>query len=202
MSLDTSSDTLVDALRAIAKAEVTRALAETTGETDAVLETRGYPVPLEMVEHMRLPCMSVYVTGEAAKRTSARYLDSRCEVVFEYVLPATPLNKLDKRWPILRAVWAATLAAIAKGELNGNQALQPVGVTHVDEERATVRYSFASEGENAYPVFAGTIPITVRPAEVLPTQDFLELVAGINRVEPDANPDLQPQVEVRMTPAP
>lgn len=202
MSYDAAKDTLVEALRAIVKREVTRELEPVTGETAAVLDTRGFPAPLDLLEQMRLPCMCVYVTGEAATRTTVRKLDSRCDVTFEYILPATPLGKLDARWPLLRAVWAATLKVVTLGVLSGNQVLEGVGVIRVDDEHASARYSFASEGENAYPVFVGTIPITVRPSEALPTQDLLELVADINRVEDDANPAIQPQVQVIATPAP
>lgn len=202
MSYDAAKDLLVDALRAIVKAEVSASLEDVTGDVPAVVDTLGFPAPLDLVEHMRLPSMSVYVTSETAARTTSRYLDSRCEVTFEYILPATPLAKLDGRWPMLRAVWAATLSAVRAGTLHGQDALAELGIILVDDERASVRYSFASEGESAYPVFVGTIGITVRPTEELPTQAFVELVGAINRVEDDANPDIQPQVEIRAAPAP
>lgn len=204
MSLDDATDPLVDALRALAKDEVSRLLAGVTGaDAPAVIDTRGYPAPLELLEQMRLPCMCVYVQAETSVRTTMRHLDTRCEVVFEYVLPATPLAKLDGRWPMLRAAWAALLEALNGGEIDDTPVLSGFGVTHVDVDHASAKYSFAAGGELAYPVFVGTVPITVRPAEALPTQELVELVAGINRVVEDgANPDIQPQVELTLRPDP
>lgn len=202
MSLDVVIDPLIDAVRAIAKSVVNASLQTSLEGAEAIVSTMGFPAPLETIEQVRLPVLCVYVASEAARRSSARHLDSRCEVTFEYILPATALHKLDLRWPLLRGVWAALVPAVAAGMLEGVPALSVAGVVSVDEDAAAVRYSFATDGEQAYPVFTGTIPLTARRSGVAITQELVEMVARINRVEPDANPDIQPQVELLLVPAP
>ena len=193
MSYDVSEDLLVSALRLIVSTEI--AALVNTGALPVVCETRGYPAPLESIEQMKLPCMCIYVTSDTNVRTGQR-VDTRSEVAFEYILPATPLPKLDLRWPLLREVWKATWKSVKRGVSGAVNALDEVGVIHIEEDAASANYSFASGGEFAYPVFVGKMRITTRPGSSTPTQDFLSLLANINRVEPDANPSIQPQVQV------
>lgn len=193
MSYDTAQDGLILALRLIAESEL-GALVD-TGEVSVVASTKGYPAPLESIEQMRLPCMCIYVPSETNVRTGQR-VDTRCEVAFEYILPATPLPKLDLRWPLLRAVWAAVVKSVRIGKAKGRDVLTDVGVIDIEHDQASAKYSFASGGEDAYPVFVGTLRITQRPVTDMPTQEFLSLLADINRVEPDANASIQPQVQV------
>lgn len=195
MSLDTATDDLVDGLRAIARTEVTAALASLTGDVPAIRETRGLPIPLEMLETAALPVLGVFVEREASVATTSRHVDRLLTVGFEFFAPATPLAKLDLRWPILRKVWDALLETIGDGLLAGQAVLEGIGVLNVDVETATVDYDFATDGASAYPHFLGRISIRQRPLRVsAELMDLRELFARFNRV--DGEPVLQPQVEV------
>lgn len=209
MSLDTAEDIVVDAFRALAQDEVTRLLADLTNVGDepvpAVLETRGFPAPIDLIEATALPTMVVYRSREVETQRTMRHVDSRTTLVFVYTAPPTTLDKLGPRWPILRRVWRALLEAVSAGEIGEPgvrvNVLTGVGVVEVDAESASVVYDFAADAEGqAFPQFRGEITIEERPVVELDLVDFRELFARINR--PDGNLEIQPQVEVHArTPA-
>jgi hypothetical protein len=203
VSLDTAEDVVVDAFCALARSEVTRLLADLTNVGDepveAVLETRAFPAPLDLVEATALPAMTIYRSREVEIQKTMRHRDSRTTLVFVYTAPETALDKLGPRWPILRTVWRALLEAISVGEVGevGGRVnvLAGVGVTAIDIETASVVYDASVTPEGlAFPQFRGEITIEERPVVVSELVDLRELFARINR--PDGNPAIQPQVEV------
>ncbi len=197
MSYESASDALVDALRAIARLEVTAALVAALGaEHPAVRETRPFPFALELIEATALPAMFVARERAVARPVSRTYLDDEIvTVTFEYIAPPTPLAKLDQRWALLHAVWAELKRAVRVGEVDGADILGAAGVVRHDHDSPTVTYDFASDGSRAYPYFQGRISFEWRqPAETPEFADFVALLADINRI--DGDPDLQPQVQV------
>lgn len=196
MTYEAAQDPLVDALRAIAQVEVTSALAATLGASfPAVRETRGHPFSLDLIERPALPAM--FISAERAEASPAGRIGIEDEVVvvtFEYVMPATPLAKLDLRWPLLRAVWRELRKAIRAGTLSGTPVLEPAGVMRLEPASPAVAYDFAGDGSNAYPFFAGRMTFQWRPpAASEHLADLVALFANVNRV--DGEPDLQPQVQ-------
>ncbi len=197
MGYEALSDPLVDALRAIAKQEVTAALDTEVGEgSPAVRETRGFPFSLDLIERAGLPAMFVHRERAAAQPTGRHGDDELVTVAFEYVGQPTPMAKLDARWPLLHRVWSELKRAVQDGLVDDVPVLCPAGVQRLEPKSPTVEYAFASDGSNAYPFFVGRMQFLWRPPTATPEYaELLELVADINRV--DGDPDLQPEVQVR-----
>lgn len=198
MTYEAASDVLIDALRAIALQEVTAALAATLGaDHPAVRETRGFPFSLDLIERTALPAMFISAERVAAQPIGKHLGDELVTIAFEYVAPATPLQKLDTRWPLLRAVWGKLRAAVRAGEVAGDPVLETAGVQRFELDSPTADFSFASDGSNAYPYFIGRMQFHWRePAESAEYADLLELLADINRVDTSASAALQPQVQL------
>lgn len=198
MSYDSATDPLVEALRAIARVEVTAGLEPTLGaEFPAVRETRGHPLAMDLIERSALPAM--FIAAERAQgQPSGKFQDDEIVTVsFEYVAPATPIAKIDSRWPLLRAVWAELRKAVRAGTVGDVDVLAAAGALTVQEGSSTVEFSFGQEASNAYPYFLGRIQLRWRPPSASTYEPLVELLADINRV--DGDPDLQPQVQVVST---
>ena len=197
MTYDTSTDALQDALAVMCVTEVTNALGPIFGSTTdypAVRETRRYPVPIEMIEALRLPLMAVFVEREIGAPMTMRTKEQRLTYVFDYLMPQTPIAKLELRWPALRKVWVQLLKSIREGAAGGvPNALNLAGAQRILEETATVVYDHATSGEHAYPHFTGRIDFIWREPTTQVLDDLVGLFADINRV--DGNPAIQPQVQ-------
>ena len=196
MSYDDLTDPVVEACRAVLTRAVNEVLGGSLGDDHpAIRSTSGYPTPLDGVEGLKLPAMFVYVEKEdpASARHAFHDDDVRLSVVFEYLGPATPIAKLGTRWPLLRAVWRETKIAIDAGLLAGEDVFTPIGVIQARALDASVQYRFATDGENAYPAFAGRFPILWRdPTDVTASLSLLKLFVDINRVNPtDPHPSVQ-----------
>lgn len=198
MSYDSLSDVVVEALRAIGKTETNNALVGELGSDIAIVETYGFPAPLEMIEQLRLPALFVYVESEEASVIGGHDGALALSMVFEYVGPKTPIAKLGPRWPLVRTVWATLRDAIVAGKLGGVDTLTPLGVFAIHVYEASVKYLFASDGgENAHPAFVGKIPVhwmdATDPAVDLPA--LVALFAKIN--QPSGGPVVNPQLTVK-----
>lgn len=199
MTYEAASDVLVDALRAIALQEVTAALAATLGaDHPAVRETRGFPFSLDLIERTALPAMFISAERVLARPTGKHLADELVTIAFEYVAPATPLQKLDTRWPLLRAVWGKLRTAVRVGEVAGAPVLEMAGVQRFELDSPTADFSFASDGSNAYPYAIGRMQFHWRePTASTAYTDLVDMLANINRVDASASAALQPQVQVK-----
>jgi hypothetical protein len=195
VSYDAQQDSFIEALRTVGKDAVNAALLGVLGAGyPAVQDTVGYAMPIDLADQKMFPLLAVYVERENSEYfRMARKTARRATVVFEYFAKTTPLKKLDVRWPLLRLVWGALIDAMRTNFVSD---LQPVGVLEIDDQKASVQYDFATDGESAYPHFRARIEFVIQPgSDPFDTSDLspVSLDAKISR--DDGNEDLQPQVE-------
>ena len=135
-----------------------------------------------------------FVEREIGAPMTMRTKEQRLTYVFDYLMPQTPIAKLELRWPALRKVWVQLLKSIREGAAGGvPNALNLAGAQRILEETATVVYDHATSGEHAYPHFTGRIDFIWREPTTQVLDDLVGLFADINRV--DGNPAIQPQVQ-------
>lgn len=196
---DTARDVVIAGLRALALTTVTSELVSTFGAANpAVRSTHGFPIALDQLRSLKLPAMSVYV--ERARVLSVgRHRDHRLSVVFEYVMPPCGLDKMNARWPALRAVWTALLRSMVDGvegttttpvTLEGEATpttLQAVGITGIADETAECAFAFVAGGSETYPGFVARVEVTARDEAAL---DLVDLVALFARFDLHANGEL------------
>lgn len=199
MSYESAVDPVVSALRAMAIANTLPALALVFGDVasyPAIRSTRGAPFTLEMIEGAQLPMLCVHVVSER-EAMMGKKRDAQLTVVFEYIGPQTPLQKIDARWPMLRTVWRQLVEDVIEGSVQDAPGLDAVGVVQVDYETAAVEYDYATDGEQAYPYFRGTIGALYRPpTDTAELADYLEMHARIYRDVPgDGDAANAPRVE-------
>lgn len=157
-SYDITRDTLLDAIRTLVKDGVNAAFASVLDEP-AVDSTYGFPFDLGLLSQTRTPAFFITRDKEQLLEHGlfrGPYADKRVDFKFVYVAPETPLGKLDVRWPLLKNVWASTVETVLCGDLEN--------VIDWDSERMPdVSYTFATNGEFAFPIFTGFIRLFERP---------------------------------------
>lgn len=148
----------------------------------ALVRTHNHPIPSELANVDQTPMATVYPRRDAVEvRSSKHRLDAVTVFRIEYVLPPTPLENLDVRWPILRRVWrelAHLLCAGRTPSLEANAAvLELAGVTELDLTDATVTYEPYVGGGQVYPALAADITVRSRDLPGEETRPLLELFA-------------------------
>ncbi len=197
MSYDDAVDPVVQYLRLALSEAANRALLGTFGtEHPAVRTTRGHQLALESLASSELPQLGVYVETEQSLVKGRRGRgDAALSMVIEYTAPSTPLKKLDGRWPMLRCVWRALSESLATGKIDDVCWGEPIGLTWHNPNEDRVEYTYATDGESAYPHFRAVVRLEVRDgmnlADLYPAFESLGL-----RIFPDGvNPERQPLVE-------
>lgn len=124
------------------------------------------PRTLQTLASGKLPALCVYRLSEVRRREDSTSLVRDVDVVFDYVLPSTSLDKRDKRIPALQAVWnliADTMAAGHHAAVEDNAAVLDEVCAGVLDERMRVEYGFAEGGSELYPFLRGRIIVAHSP---------------------------------------
>lgn len=196
MALDDTTDPQIAAVAALAGGAVNAALADVTTEP-AIRRVYTWPITRARAPQLQLPALAVYRFSDREQRRTIGRTETEVTIRFDYWASATPLDRIELRWPLLRSVWEALVNAVLDGAhesvSEGAQVLELAGFVAIDRSSPTVRYIAAEPEEAVYPRFEGTI--VARHREDFDRSElalFLELHGGISRA--DGNPEIQPQV--------
>lgn len=191
MPLHDLTDPQIDALRTLLKPAINTALQPATTE-EVIVEAFGWPISTARVPQLRLPILAIWrQQDQLLEHTVQHDEDERATIRFDYVASATPLELIDHRWPVLRAVWRALLDVLS--DTANAATLIAAGFVEVDLSTARVQYLVPGDQQAVYPSFQGTIQVVHRaPAEDLDALPDLSLETQIR--PPDLPADEQPLV--------
>ena len=110
MGLDDQTDAQVDAVATL----LSEAIVNKFGAA-ALIRTYKWPIALGIAPNLQFPLLAVYVPNERQER-SGHFDDIRTTTFrIDYYAPITPIDRIELRWPLLRAVWALCLTRLRAG---------------------------------------------------------------------------------------
>ncbi len=181
MSIDDRTDPPLSAIAALVRG----ALLADFGE-GIVVGVYEDPRALDTLAATKLPALCIYRAAERRRRRNSTDLVRDITVSFDYVLPATPLENRNERWPALQTVWNAIADVVIAGKHDavsaGSAVLDIAGVNVEQENSAQATYGFADGGGKSYPLFRGQIVVAFTPEgiDVETLDDFLRFYASFD----------------------
>lgn len=181
MSIDDRTDPPLSAIAALVRGALLADLG--AGIVVAVYED---PRALDTLAGTKLPALCIYRASERRRRRNSVDLVRDITVSFEYVLPATPLENRNERWPALQTIWNAIADVVIAGRheavSSGAAVLSLAGVNVEQENSAQATYGFADGGGKSYPFFRGQIAVAHTPqgVNVDDLDDFLRFYASFD----------------------
>ena len=140
-----------------------------------MVQTFGAPIPRTLLGQNILPCLSVYRLRDLDMDKGDFIYQDLTTWHFDYYTPATPLNRIDRRWPLLRRVWNILLGTARIGRspysLEGKPLPELQNVLRYVLGSGRVDYGAASVGGIVYPSFRGQITFEV---DARPPQEFYD----------------------------
>ena len=160
MNLDGIEDPGINALALLIRNVVNAELLPQLGGP-AIAKLFQSPLPIGVLAQGALPALGIYRFQDRDRDKGDWVFEEFSVFRFDYVTPATPLNKVDKRWPLLRAVWTRLLAVCREGKhpdvAAGVNVLEGGGIARVALGTARVDYRFEPGQNSTYPMFRGEI---------------------------------------------
>lgn len=157
-SLDQTTDPHIEVLARLVKAAVNGQLSDPLG-TEALTNCFGAPLPLSLLGQNVLPAMTIYRQQDRDRDKGDWAHEQTTEFRFDYFAPATPIARLPERWPLLRAVWVATLGVVRQGSHPDVMDGQNLGLGRYVLGSGRCQYAFVPGANNTYPAFRATIEI-------------------------------------------
>jgi hypothetical protein len=177
MTLDNTvayEDVQTRALGVLAAAAVNSEL-EDILTTKAVERVFGAPMPLEMLAQAQLPALCVYRLSDRDEDKGDFVYQHLSTWRLDYHLPATPLDRIDTRWAILRRAWvvASTTLRVGRSPLVNEEVPLPEvqNVLRYVLGSAQVSYGSATPNGVLYPMFRGQMTFQ---EDVVPPQSFYD----------------------------
>lgn len=157
-NLDISQDTAIDALALLIRGAVNaRLLPELGGK--AIERIYGAPMPLSLIGQGNVPVLLIYRVQDRDRDKGDWIFEDLSTFRFDYMLPATPKERIPLRWPVLRRVWAAVLAVCREGKdplvQDNAEVLEAGGLARYVLGTGKADYSFVAGANNTYPMFRG-----------------------------------------------
>lgn len=189
---DAPLEALLDLLKTAINAEVGVDLDQ------AVASTHLWPITTGRLPTSAYPALAIWRSRETFLPRITGPHDQRVTLRIAYILPATPLDRLGLRWPLLRRVWDELtthfLAGAHPAHDDDAAVLTAAGFIDFDVASATVDYGTAPADEDVLPRFDATITVTIRPAGA--DLDDLEDLSLATEIHPAELPeDERPLVE-------
>jgi hypothetical protein len=152
-------------------------------EAEDVIQTIA-PRPLDLLVDGdgKLPMLGCVRTKVRSKQVTFGFKENYTTLRFYYFTPATNVDQLGERWPLLNRVWESMIRALEVGKHDdyhaGADLLEELQITWVNFESATKQELHAERGQFAFPAFIGDIEIRTRMAAawagtLYPTLSFL-----------------------------
>lgn len=185
MALDDTTDAQLTALAALVATGVNADLAAITTEP-AIVRCYPWPITIARAPALQLPALAVYRLSETTVRRTMGRRETETTFRFDYWAAVTPLDRIELRWPLLRAVWRSLEAIVQAGEHAAVDAsasvLDAAGFVSVVRSSPTVRYITPGADETAIPRFEGSIVLRHREDfDLAGLSPFLALHGAIAR---------------------
>lgn len=198
---DSTTDTLIAALRMIAQHSVNAALSTELSGQKAIEKTFGYPAVLGVIPATEMPALCVYVSQSAVRPFSSAFTYRRATVTFDYYVQPTARHDLNDRWPLLGRVFEELAFAVCRGtwtDGGSKNLLDDANVVDVMDETFRVQYQFAEDGNFVFPFFRATIDIDYnsRPADTSALDDVVDLDVDLDLDGHVENPLVEALLEV------
>jgi hypothetical protein len=202
MSIEDQTDAPLAAVAALVRGAITADLS-----ADMVLAIYDEPRPLQILASGKLPALCIYRKRERRRRRNSVALVSDVTIYFDYLLPATSLEKRSARWPALSVVWNLIADVVIDGKhsavSSGAAVLDAAGLNVEQENSAQVENDTADGGAQAYPFFRGQIIAAFTPSEVdvATLDDFLRFHMAFDRPGMPSGGDdgVEPIIELDLT---
>lgn len=158
--LDSFKDYAVEALAALCKGAVNAELQDAVGG-DAIETIFGVPYPPAALPASAFPALCVYRWRDQDKNLGDLVQNDLTIFRFDYYVGATPRDKIDTRWPMLRPVWEVMKGLFHTGRhptvANERPILDDAGVYRYNLGSAQAQYAFAPVPNSTllYPMFTG-----------------------------------------------
>jgi len=199
MTIDSQTDPQLAAVAGLVRGAITADLG-----ADFITTVYDDPRALQVLAAGKLPALCIYRANERRRlRNSAAHV-SDITVQFDYVLPATSLERRGARWPALSAVWEKISDVVIEGKhaavSSGASVLETAGLFVEHDNTAQVEYSLADGGGENYPFFRGRIvlPFTPEDVDVATLADFLQFQMTFDK-PPDAPVDGEALIVLNVT---
>lgn len=158
MTLQIEPDPGIEALGILSKAAVNAKLEPVIGEP-AIRHTFGVQFPTSLLGAEVLPCLCIYRFRDQDRVKGDTLFEETTTFRFDYLLPATTADHIDKRWPLLRQVWITMLGALRVGRhpdvANEENLLQRGGLFRYVLGSGRVDYGVIDNRGTVYPSFRG-----------------------------------------------
>lgn len=202
MALHDVTDPQVDALRLLLAGGLNAELAGDTAE-DVVAATVGYDAPVPgRVPQSALPLLAVHRVADRFERRTSRHLETVATFRIDYTTPATPLELIDQRQPLLHVVWRETVRLLLAGShpavSDGACILRDAGFVEVvvDPRGFSARYLAPPAQESAYLRFEAEVQARHREApDISALPWFTELYARYDLHDGASVPTVEAIVE-------
>jgi len=156
--LDISADTAVQALALLIRGSVNARLLPELGG-NAIELIYGAPLPLSLLAQGNQPTLLIYRAQDRDRDKGDWLFEENSVFRFDYMLPATPHDRIVQRWPVLRRVWAAMIAVCREGRdplIEDNaKVLEAAGLARYGLGTGRADYSFVPGANQTYPMFRG-----------------------------------------------
>jgi hypothetical protein len=184
MGLDDQVDGALSAVAALVRGAITADLG-----ADFITAVYDDPRALQTLTAGKLPALCIYRASERRRRRSSAGAISDVTIQFDYVLPATALEKRSARWPVLSAVWnciADVLLAGKHSTVDGGVPVLSNAAVSFEESGVTAEYGVADGGGQNYPFLRGRAVGVFTPSgvDVTTLADFLRFHMTFDKSEP------------------
>ena len=191
MSQDVLSDAVVETMADVAHAAANDALSGTLGE-DAIATVWTWPVsePSQVGENA-LPCLAVSRLIDTEEEQTLFDQIERTTIRIAYIASATPSDKLNERWPLLRAVFNNVIRALREAVYPqfgvGQGELKDAGVTAYILGSVRVQYRLIPGVDTKHPSFEATAVFQTTGEDLFQRDDLDRLETNAAEFsEPDA----------------
>lgn len=169
-SIDTTFDPQIAALAALVKGAVNYDLRNDNRfevTEDVIVDVYGYPRPLPILSQSRLPALCIWRANDTIDQFTMYHRFTQADFHFDYLTDHCSYDNLERRWPVLRAIWRRIQEVVYAGRhpqvQENRKILLDIGFKLVDERFTRAHYDYAPDAEKAkynYPYFTGQIQMS------------------------------------------
>lgn len=162
-AIDSHEDAQIDAVAALLYGSIRNRFG-----VEACSKVYKWPLRLDLAPMAQFPCLVVYVPSERQERSDTDDDIRATTLRVDYYAPTTPLDRIEARWPLLRAVWTHCLSRLRIGYdpaiSSGDKIMQAAGFEVPGPTTAATTYQAAQVDTGIVPSLSATVTLGVSQA--------------------------------------